>query len=32
MSITGIAFDCGFSSSQYFAPLFKQRFGLADGI
>ena len=28
-SVIEIAFDCGFSSSQYFATLFKQRFGLA---
>ncbi|MFZ0592147.1 MAG: helix-turn-helix transcriptional regulator [Bryobacteraceae bacterium] len=29
MSITEIAFECGFSSSQYFATLFRQRFGMA---
>jgi AraC family L-rhamnose operon regulatory protein RhaS len=26
-SVTGIAFDCGFSSSQYFASQFRRRFG-----
>jgi AraC family L-rhamnose operon regulatory protein RhaS len=29
MSVTEIAFYCGFCSSQYFATLFKQRFGVA---
>ena len=27
MSITGIAFQCGFQSSQYFAKVFRDRFG-----
>jgi AraC family L-rhamnose operon regulatory protein RhaS len=28
-SVTNIALDCGFSSSQYFATVFRQRFGIA---
>jgi AraC family L-rhamnose operon regulatory protein RhaS len=28
-SITGIALACGFASSQYFATLFRQKFGTA---
>lgn len=29
LSIQNIAFDCGFSSSQYFATQFKKRFGIS---
>jgi AraC family L-rhamnose operon regulatory protein RhaS len=28
-SVTNVALDCGFSSSQYFATVFRQRFGIA---
>ena len=28
-SVTNIAFDCGFSSSQYFATCYKKRFGFS---
>lgn len=30
-SITEVAFDCGFSSSQYFATCFRKQFGVSPG-
>ncbi|MNL70154.1 HTH-type transcriptional activator RhaS [compost metagenome] len=28
-SVTNVAYDCGFSSSQYFATCYKKRFGFS---